>query len=133
MTERNGDHDHAHRHAHPQDRAEHGSRGHPNEAYSARKHPEFVVLEIGGDVGALILRTDPKMHGNEIEISPADDDGLRSHKEVLERSINGEAAFTAVFDGLSGGTYTLWPAGDEPVRGVKVAGGEITQLDWRHN
>ena len=86
------------------------------ESYSARKHPEFVVLEIGDDVGALILRTDSGMHGNEIEISPSDDDALRSHKEVLERSINGEPAFTAVFDGLRGGTYTLW-AGGRP-RGV---------------
>jgi hypothetical protein len=103
------------------------------ESYSARKHPEFVVLEIGGDVGALILRTDPDMHCTEIEISPADEDDLRSHKEVLERSINGEPAFTAVFDGLRGGTYTLWAAGKSPVRGVKVSGGAITQLDWRES
>lgn len=102
------------------------------ESYAARTHPEFVVLEIGGDVGALILRTDPEMHGKEIEISPAEDDSLRSHKEVLERSINGEPAFTAVFDGLSGGAYTLW-AGDTQFRGVTVSGGEITQLDWRGN
>jgi hypothetical protein len=100
------------------------------ESYAARTHPEFVVLEIGDDVGALILRTDPDLHGKEIEISPAEDDGLRSHKEVLERSINGESAFTAVFDGLRAGAYTLW-AGNAPLRGVAVSGGEITQLDWR--
>jgi hypothetical protein len=103
------------------------------ESYSARTHPEFVVLEIGGDVGALILRTDPDMHGKEIEISPAEDDGLRSHKEVLERSVSAEPAFTAVFDGLRGGAYTLWAPGRDPVRGVKVSGGSITQLDWREN
>jgi hypothetical protein len=103
------------------------------ESYSARKHPEFVVLEIGDDVGALILRTDPEMHGKEIEISPAEDDGLRSHKEVLERSLDGYPAFTAVFDGLRGGAYTLWAPGRDPVRGVTVSGGEITQLDWRGN
>jgi hypothetical protein len=103
------------------------------ESYSARKHPEFVVLEIGGDVGALIVRTGPAMHGTEIEISPADQDGFRSHKEVLERRINGEPAFTAVFDGLRGGAYTLWAGGRPPVREVNVTGGMITQLDWRVN
>lgn len=103
------------------------------ECYSARRHPEFVVLEIGDDVGALILRTDPEMHGMEIEISAAGEDGFRSHKEVLERSINGEPAFTAVFDGLPGGAYTLWAADREPFRGVTVSGGGITQLDWRED
>jgi hypothetical protein len=103
------------------------------ETYSARKHPEFVVLEIGGDVGALILRTGPDLHGEEIEISRADEDDRRSHKEVLERSIEGEPAFTAVFDGLRTGAYTLWAPGREPVRGVEISGGSITQLDWRGN
>ena len=101
------------------------------EAYSARRHPEFVVLEIGGEIGALILRTDPSLHGSEIEISPADDDGHRSHKEVLERNINGEPAFTAVFDGLTRGAYTLWTEGKARARDVRISGGEITQLDWR--
>jgi len=59
--------------------------GHHHEQYSARKHPEFVVLEIGEDVGALIIHADPELHGTEIEISPAHDDRRRSHKEVLER------------------------------------------------
>jgi hypothetical protein len=101
------------------------------EAYSARKHPEYVVLEIGDEIGALILHTDPSLHGREIEISPAEDDGRRSHKEVLERNINGKSAFTAVFDGLSRGDYTLWTDGNARTRGVRVSGGEITQLDWR--
>ncbi len=69
------------------------------EDYSARKHPEFVVLDIGGDVGALIVHDrSGACTGVEIEISPADDDRRRSHKEVLERDAAGGAAFTAVFD-----------------------------------
>ena len=39
--------------------------------YSARRHPEFVVLEIGDGIGALIIHADAEMHGAEIEISPA--------------------------------------------------------------
>ncbi len=104
---------------------------HQSESFSARKHPEFVLLDIGEEVGALIVHTDHGMHGIEVEISAASSDGDRSHKEVLERSIDGRPAFTAVFDGLRAGTYTLWTGGEARERGVEVAGGTITEVDWR--
>lgn len=104
---------------------------HQSESLSARKHPEFVVLDIGEEVGALIVHTDFTMHGMEVEISPSSDDAERSHKEVLERKISGQPAFTAVFDGLRAGTYTLWTAGEARQRSVNVQGGTITELDWR--
>jgi hypothetical protein len=102
----------------------------PHEHYSARRHPEFVVLEIGEDVVALIIHAGRELHGVEIEISPAEDDRRRSHKEVLERDAGGEPAYTAVFDQLPAGTYTLWCEGVARVRGVAVAGGRIAELDW---
>lgn len=102
----------------------------PHERYSARKHPEFVVLEIGEDVGALIVHADREMHGLEIEISPAEYDERRSHKEVLERDAGSQSAYTAVFDQLPAGTYTLWSEGVARVRGVNVAGGQIAELNW---
>ena len=107
----------------------HPQAAHP--AYSARKHPEFVVLDIGHDVGALIVHADREIHGVEVEISPAEDDARRSHKEVLERSASGQPAFTAVFDSLPAGAYTLWLRGDPRSRGVTIRGGAITEVDWR--
>jgi hypothetical protein len=101
-----------------------------HELYSARRHPEFVVLDIGEDVGALIVHADREMHGIEIEISPAEADERRSHKEVLERDAGGESAYTAVFDQLPAGTYTLWCDGVACVRSVFVPGGQIAELDW---
>jgi hypothetical protein len=101
-----------------------------HEHYSARKHPEFVVLDIGEDVGALIIQADPELHGVEIEISPAEDDGRRTHKEVLERDAGGEPAYTAVFDQLPAGTYTLWSEGVARIRGVNVVGGQVVELNW---
>jgi hypothetical protein len=102
-----------------------------HEHYSARKHPEFVVLEIGEGVGALIIHTNSDMHGVEVEISPSGKDDERSHKEVLERSSAGTPAFTAVFDRVPDGMYTLWTRGVARARGVHVRGGEIAELDWR--
>ena len=55
----------------------------------------------------------------------------RSHKQVLERSINGRPAFTAVFDGLAAGSYALWDRGRARTRGIAIAGGLVTELDWR--
>ena len=101
-----------------------------HEHYAARRHPEFVVLEIGEDLGALIVHTGPDMHGVEIEISPAAADDRRSHKQVLERRSGAEPAYTAVFDQLSAGTYTLWSEGVARVRGVEVPASSVAELRW---
>jgi hypothetical protein len=101
-----------------------------HENYADRPHPEYVVLDIGDDLGALIVHTDAALHGTEIEISPEGADHDRSHKDVLERAIGDRAAFTAVFDRLPEGSYTLWTEGVARVRGVQVAGGAVAELDW---
>jgi hypothetical protein len=103
---------------------------HPH-TYADRPHPETVVLEIGGDLGALIIHTDADLHGVEVEISAASDDSERQHKEVLERSIRGRPAFTAVFDEIVEGRYTLWIDDKPRAREVAIRGGEIAEVDWR--
>jgi hypothetical protein len=103
----------------------------PHEHHAARRHPEFVVLELGAGFGALIIHTDAEMHGVEVEISSAADDERRSHKEVLERVAGGDPAYTAVFDALPAGEYTLWVRGDAWARDVTVDDGRIAELDWR--
>jgi hypothetical protein len=124
-------HTHEHHTHDPFSHAHHEHEPHAHERYSDRPHPEFVVLEIGGDLGALIVYTDAEMHGSEIEISPADDDDARSHKDVLERSLGGLPAFSAVFDRIREGRYTLWVDDTPRARDVQVAGGEVAELDWR--
>jgi hypothetical protein len=90
-----------------------------------------VVLEIGGDLGALIVYTEPALHGREIEISPAANDHPRAHKDVLSRPVNGRPMYTAVFDQLPEGAYTLWLDGTAAARDVRVIGAQVTDLDWR--
>jgi len=102
-----------------------------HENYAARAHPEYVVLDIGDRFGALIVYTDAELHGMEVEISPAGDDSDRSHKDVLERGIGAGVAFTAVFDRLPEGEYTLWTQGHARARRVRVSGGGVAELDWR--
>jgi hypothetical protein len=115
-------HSHSHGHAH----AHQGSE----ETYAARRHPEHVVLDIGDDIGALILHTHAAMLGVEVEISASGEDDRRSHKDVLEREINGRPAYTAVFDKIREGSYTLWVDDVPHEREVIVSGGAISELDW---
>jgi hypothetical protein len=103
---------------------------HHHHDYSARAHPEYVALDIGDDIGALIVHTPPEMHGVEIEISRDGEARTGSHKQVLERRAGDRAAYTAVFDQLSEGSYTLWTGDVARVRGVKVGGGGIAELRW---
>lgn len=107
----------------------HGDRG-VEENHAARRHPEQVVLDIGQDIGALILHTDADMLGVEVEISAMGNDDDRSHKDVLEREINGRPAYTAVFDKVRDGSYTLWVDGVAMARDVRVPGAAVAELDW---
>jgi hypothetical protein len=119
------------------------------EEHNMGTRTEQVVLDIGGDIGALILYTNPEANGAEIEISPHDhshsqdhDDhhheqgghhhhGHRAHNQVHERNFNGRVCFAAVYPELQAGEYDLWGEGDDPVDHVTIVGGQVAELDWR--
>jgi hypothetical protein len=100
------------------------------EHYADRSHPELVVLEIGEDVGAIVVYTPAALHGTEIEISASGNDRDRTHKDVLNRPISSRPTYAAVFDKIQEGSYTLWIGGGAIARDVVVAGASITELDW---
>jgi hypothetical protein len=106
------------------------SHGGTEENHAARRHPEQVVLDIGEDIGALIVHADAGMLGLEVEISATGDDDRRSHKDVLERELGGRPAYTAVFDALREGGYTLWVDDVALARDVVIVGGAVAELDW---
>jgi hypothetical protein len=108
----------------------HGHSHSHGENYAARRHPEAVVLDIGEQIGALIVHTDASMLGVEVEISAKGQDDRRNHKDVLEREIGGDPAYTAVFDKIREGVYTLWVDDIARARDVVVTGGAICELDW---
>jgi hypothetical protein len=83
-----------------------------------------VVLQLGGDIGALILETGPDRLGAEIEISPVGG-GVRTHSMVRERLVTPRSRYDAVYPDLPAGGYTVWH-GDTPAATVEVRGGEIT-------
>jgi hypothetical protein len=100
------------------------------ERYSDRVHTETVVLDIGGDTGALIIYAEAELHGREIEVSPRGST-RRVHVEVLERRINGQPVFAAVFPGLRAGEYDIWENFPKSSGSVRIIGGQVATVDWR--
>lgn len=90
-----------------------------------------VVLDIGGDVGALVLHTPDAYRGREIEVSPVDDDARRTHTAVLERRVAGRTCCAAVYPRLRAGEWRIW--GDDPrlPSHVRIDGGAVAEVDWR--
>jgi hypothetical protein len=105
------------------------SHSHHEASYWTRRHTESVVLDIGEDVGALVLYTRPQLHGREIEVSPLGDcqNAARVHSAVLERSFNGRTMFVAVYPELRAGDYQVCGEG-APM--VTISAGAVTELDW---
>jgi hypothetical protein len=90
-----------------------------------------VLLDIGGNVGALVLHVDPEWEGTEVTYRPAgqpDEPHVhRPHVAVVGRPTEGGPAYTAVFPELVAGRYVLaHPDGTELV--ADIEGGRVTEV-----
>ncbi|HEY6379147.1 MAG TPA: hypothetical protein VI316_08195, partial [Candidatus Dormibacteraeota bacterium] len=90
-----------------------------------------VILDIGGETGALVIHTGADRLGDEIEVTRLDGAGMPTHVAVLKRRISGGVAHAAVFSTLREGTYQIHGAGPScPGRAHVMAGG-VAEVDWR--
>ena len=90
------------------------------------------MLNIGGDIGALILYTDEALEGLEIDVSLLDEPTYRPHTEILRRVVGGRTFWAGVYSELKQGDYRLWyDAADDRPLAFTIAGGAVTELDWR--
>jgi hypothetical protein len=93
--------------------------------------PGTVVLELGDDVGALVLYTPAGLDGREIEISRDDDPGRhRTHSQVRPRHLATVTSYAAVYPGLPAGTYTIWADEHHPAATAVITGGRVTSCRW---
>lgn len=118
-----------------------------------------VVLDIGGDVGALIITTEPDLHLVEIELSRADgthplpedaperrsavhahghDHGAEPHTHeavphthvaVRQRRGTDGSRFAAIYPALREGAYVIHRP-DGSDEQVDVVGGQVTEVSW---
>ena len=93
--------------------------------------PGTVVLELGAEIGALILYAPAKLDGAEIEISRDDDPGARrTHSQVRQRHMATVTRYAAVYPGLQAGPYTIWRDEHSPAAAVTITGGQVTSCHW---
>jgi hypothetical protein len=118
-------------HSHASTPALRVGHSHPEEATGPSLGP--VVLDIGGEFGAVVVRAPRDLDGSEIEIRrlPAHWDG--THVAVRERPTPGAPVYAAVFGRLRAGSYELRrrhaPA-DPTVRRIDVVGAEVVETVW---
>jgi len=90
------------------------------------------MLDIGGDIGAVIARLDDQLEGTELPILSLDDPDWdpRTHTGVWRRRIGATTAVVAVYPELPSGRYRITLAGGH-VSELCVTGGEVTDIDLR--
>ena len=90
-----------------------------------------VLLDIGGDVGALVLHLASGWEGAEVSYRLADEPHDRHahlpHVAVVGRPTEGGPAYTAVFPELVAGRYVL-SLPDASEVDATVEGGRVTEL-----
>lgn len=101
------------------------------EAHNRGRGQGAVVVDIGDDDGVLVLRAPAELAGAEIEISPAGDDGRRSHVAVLPRQVASGVVHAAVYGPLPAGVYHLWHRDGATVAlTVEIIGGAVVEATW---
>lgn len=92
-----------------------------------------VLLDIGDEVGALVVEMPPSMVGEEVEVRRVGGPPLDHlpHVAVVARPAGDTTVPSLVFGALDEGTYELVPKGGGPVRlTADVRGGAVTQVTW---
>jgi len=108
-----------------------------------------VMLDIGGDVGALLVTMPASMVGLEVEIRPLEDQQVHAHAHgpdghhhhgpghlahvaVVDRPVAGGRVPSLVYGELEQGRYELFEKGcpDAVALCVTVVGGQVTSAAW---
>ena len=97
-----------------------------------------VLLDIGDDIGAVVVAMPAEMEGVEVEIRPdghghqhTHGHGHHPHVAVVNRPVAGGQLPSLVFPEVREGTYGLYLK-ESAVRRVTltVAGGQVTSAEW---
>ncbi|MDE3064700.1 MAG: phospholipase [Acidobacteriota bacterium] len=86
-----------------------------------------MVLDIGGDVGALVLHVPAALSDREIDLTPLEEGRATTHSAVRERDLAGLTLHAAVYPRLGAGRYRV--AGSRQV--VTIVGGSVTELTYQ--
>jgi hypothetical protein len=129
-------HDHGHEHGHGHGHGHSHSHGEPDR--SADEVSEALLVDIGGDVGALVVYADEELVGHEVEIvsvgaagrGAVQPTGKPVHNVVRRRRVGTQVIYAAVFPDLPAGVYEPYgqTAGGHQL--IPVVGGRVTEISW---
>ena len=109
------------------------SAGHAHGPENPHAGQGSVMLDIGDDVGALVVTMPASMLGEEVEVTTRHEapGHHRPHVAVVPRPVSGGTVPSLVFPELREGSYALVPKGGDDVHLlVDVRGGEVTTAAW---
>jgi hypothetical protein len=89
-----------------------------------------VVLDIGGEIGALVLHTPHDLAGMEIDIFRIGADTPAMHTAVRERHLPGGHVHAAVYPTVPEGDYEIRAVGGLAALPVTIRGGFVTEISW---
>ena len=89
------------------------------------------VLDIGGDIGAMVVLMDPATAGTELQLRSEHEPPIAVHTGVWNRPHGAATITAAVFPELVTGSYWVLDPGGHDVRSVAISGGELTEIDLR--
>jgi hypothetical protein len=96
----------------------------------ASDSPESLILDIGDNVGALILYADESCLGQEIDITRSGHSRSHDvHTMIRRRRAVSQEFVAGVYGELESGTYTVWGLDGEPLADIVISGGRVTEFD----
>jgi hypothetical protein len=96
----------------------------------AQGPPEALVLDIGDDIGALILYADETCLGQEVDLTPAGQPRTHHlHTMIRRRRAIDREIIAGVYVEVTEGTYTVWGLDGRALGEVTITGGEVSEFD----
>ena len=95
-----------------------------------------MVLDIGEDVGAVVIHTGADLDGAEVEVRRVGAEWDGTHVAVRSRPTAGDPVYAAVFSQLPDGEheFRLRPPGpQESVHRIRVIGGGLVESLWEQS
>jgi hypothetical protein len=91
---------------------------------------EALVLDIGGDIGALILYAAEACLGQEIDLTPAGAPRTHHlHTMIRRRRAVNRDVIAGVYPEVLAGDYALWGLDGDSLGVVTITGGQVAEFD----
>jgi hypothetical protein len=129
-----GGHTHSHPHDHPHPHGHPHAHEHEHATTESYEHVRGgpPVLDIGGEIGAMVATMSPQTVGHELHLRSEHHPPVSVHTGVWDRQLGDRTVTAAVFCELVEGTYWVLDATGADVHPVEITGGELATIDLRH-